>query len=224
LHASVTLEDICQELRCIRQDMQRFMPYDPWEQLSCQTTASKKCKLRDNLKVLYHMVACVVSGVVDNDSDDANPNQRVVAAHLWPKSQATRFESWKATISSSTCAGIDDASNGLFLLKEIEEAYDKKRVCFVCNPFDISMEFKVLDKNLLLQKPAGCSQTYEELSQSIIRSPTINNIMRPSFHILSRHAFHAVDHASLRTWVTPQQKTELHNLIKVSSPQKIEDV
>mmetsp|Transcript_41550 Transcript_41550/g.96994 ORF Transcript_41550/g.96994 Transcript_41550/m.96994 type:complete len:116 (+) Transcript_41550:410-757(+) len=115
------------------------------------------------------------------------------------------------------------------MLKSIEEAYDAKRVCFLCDPFKCEICFKVLDPSLIGADdngnrpfPAGCTTSYFELDSTTVKSPSIESNKRPSFQILSFHAKLSVQSALHRGWITQQQSDKLQSTIKVSSPPKKE--
>mmetsp|Transcript_30898 Transcript_30898/g.74580 ORF Transcript_30898/g.74580 Transcript_30898/m.74580 type:complete len:110 (+) Transcript_30898:337-666(+) len=108
------------------------------------------------------------------------------------------------------------------MLKEIEQAYDSKRVCFLCNPFEITITFTVLDKSLLSGAvyPAGCKTSFADLDKRQIGPPSIGFDKRPSFQILSQHAKCAVQNAFDRGWITAEQKASHESWIQVASPDK----
>ena len=207
----------------LKQKLEVLTPIDPWECLSSNSSQTSKSKLRQNLETLYHpegaKIMCVVSKVVDDTKADGGV--RVVAAHLWPRSSGLNFAAWSSGRSQSTaCKDIDSAANGLFLLKDIEKAFDDKRVCFICDPFNVELQFFVLDPLLLAQDlcPKGCSTTWSALHQKRIKSPEIEMNKRPAFQILSHHASLSVDAAFRKGWLTANEKSDLKSSIQVTSP------
>jgi HNH endonuclease len=206
----------------------RVSSVDPWEILSTSSTLSQKSRLRNTLTALYAHdgIKCIVSGVKDDASK--MQHERVVTAHLWPRSRAAEFQLWKSGRNNGEiCMGIDDAQNGLFFLNDIEKAYDKKRVCFLCDPFKCELVFTVLDPSLLRDNefgakpcPSGCTRTYFELDSTRITSPVIDMDRRPSFQILSFHASWAVESALRKRWISKEKHCELANSIKILSPVK----
>jgi hypothetical protein len=204
-------------LNTIKQEVMSQRSIDPWEKVA-QSTKSQKSQLKKHMKMFYDNigVTCMVTGTPDRK--DQGDGFRVVAAHLWPFSGVEDFSVWqsqrKETILSD---GIDDPRNGMFLLRDIEHAYDNRFVIFVCNPFTYSMQLKVLNPGLKGQKPRGCDKTFAELEEIIIQEPTISNTKRPSFKIISYHARRAVTLAKTG-WLSLTEKDELLNRISICSP------
>jgi len=193
-----------------------------WEHLSEKTPSSQGDNLRQELVLLYHggdlaHVNCFVSGV----KDDAKQAQslRVVASHLWPRSKRETFSQWKEDGSITSCDGINDAANGLLLLNDIENDFDKGKVCFLCNPFNMTVKFYVLDTILRenLDRPRGSPESYKKLHEKVIQ---VEDGRRPSFQILSMHAKEAVDVAERQGWITVGEATRLREGIKVASPRQ----
>ena len=197
-----------------RQEFELFANNDPWDDHSSTTSNSNRRNLRDALCKQY-AEECMVSDVTDNV--DAK-GSRVVAAHLWPRSKTSLFVRWQQSIREDVCDDIDDARNGMFLLQDIETAYDKKKIFFLCHPFQLKMQLKVLDPRIKNKKPAGCTKTFKELEQVVIEQPKITRDRRPSFKILSRHAMKAIETAP-KKWLTEEQKRDLYAVIQVISPE-----
>mmetsp|Transcript_18240 Transcript_18240/g.35603 ORF Transcript_18240/g.35603 Transcript_18240/m.35603 type:complete len:358 (+) Transcript_18240:140-1213(+) len=211
----------------LHKSVERVVPDDPWDAVSGSSTSTESQgeTLRKKLETLYvgdgGKIKCIVSGVEDVKSRPQK--ERVVAAHLWPRSRGVSFEQWKLGNPNTSCGGIDDGTNGLFLLKGIEEAYDHKRVCFLCDPLQIQIRFTVLDPSLrdVSPCPAGTEgRTYETLHGKEIGAPDIFLEKRPSFQILSRHAMFAVQHACDKGWITVGEKSRHEESIQAVSPSK----
>jgi len=86
-----------------------------------------------------------------------------------------------------TGQGVDHPKNGMFLLKAIESAFDRRQVCFICDPFTRSITFKVLDPDLTRKRqPVGSTtQVFEDMDG---KRECFNDDKRPLFALLSRHA------------------------------------
>jgi hypothetical protein len=183
---------------------------DPWEHTSALTTNEVLRELRDNMKRFYGTrVECFVSGVHDDPSLEMR--QRVLAAHTWP-----RFKSPPFNVSLRS---IDDAANGMFLLHDIEKAFDLRRVCFLCCPFQRTMQFYVLDPSLHAVSPTRCNETFAELHSTII---SVDPQRRPSFRLLSLHCLRAALHAVKQGWISPEEANQLETFYQVSSPDRME--
>jgi hypothetical protein len=202
-------------IAALREDIKLLSFDDPWDGLTAQTTKSKKSNLWKNLSQWYE-VKCMVTGVIGVKGKQQGQDM-VVAAHLWPRSKERSFCRWQTSLDVAVCEDIDQPQNGMFLRKDIEEAYDSQRIIFVCNPFDITIQLKVLDPTLLTQTPTGCGMTYKDLEQVVIGKPTITREKRPSFRVLSLHAMRAVQTAPA-TWLSHDDKIKLLAIAQVSSP------
>ena len=192
--------------------LQLITPYNPWAALT-SSKGSKSGELKDNLLRQYGSPpTCLVSGVVQTK------DILVVGAHVWPKSKKEEFSNWKNQIGETICESLDDVSNGILLLEDIEKAFDKQRVTFLCDPFKISLKLLVLDSNLKGVLPKGCSKTYEQLEQCNIGDPRISQGRRPSFKLLAYHATTAVRAAVNKKWISEERKNQLLQSIEPTSP------
>jgi len=201
-------------LLSLKKDIDFFTNNDPWESLSSQSTDSSKGVLRADLEKWYKDKLCMVSGV---KGSKGNGRDAVIAAHLWPQSKGAAFFGWQNSLKETVCTTIHDKRNGMFLLKEIEEAYDAKRIIFICDPFHPIMRLRVLDPSLKGQTPSGCAQTFEKLEENLIKEPKITTKKRPSFRILSHHAQQAVRSAPI-SWLSESEKQQILGDISVISP------
>lgn len=227
---------ILEELRVLREESSaikkkvelmeknmRFMSFiDPWGSLSSQTSNSNRVSLRDALFRRYKCekggAKCLVTDVVDLDSGDER--DRVVAAHLFPQCRESEFFTWQKSRKETICSSIDHAPNGMFLLKDIEVAYDQQKICFLCCAIDLSIQLKVLDPELRQLFPTRCSKTFQELEEAVIRQPKITFKKRPSFRILSNHARFALDHAEQKGWLSAAERSGLDTIVQLCSPHK----
>ncbi len=213
--------DVTAKLKTFEKRM-RFLPrIDPWGSLVTQTSYTSKTSLRHALMNHYNYnpedkVKCMVTGI--EDMVGGGERERVVAAHLFPRSRKEMFFAWQGTIKQTVCDSIDNALNGMFLLKDIEAAYDGQKICFLCNALELSIRLKVLDPQIKKQRPTRCDKTFEELEAVIIKNPTITYTNRPSFRILSCHAQAALDEAESKGWLNSAEKDGLDTIIQLCSP------
>eukprot|EP00281_Chroomonas_sp_CCMP1168_P025899 CAMPEP_0206226398 /NCGR_PEP_ID=MMETSP0047_2-20121206/8080_1 /ASSEMBLY_ACC=CAM_ASM_000192 /TAXON_ID=195065 /ORGANISM="Chroomonas mesostigmatica_cf, Strain CCMP1168" /LENGTH=187 /DNA_ID=CAMNT_0053649503 /DNA_START=601 /DNA_END=1164 /DNA_ORIENTATION=- len=138
---------------------------------------------------------------------------RVVAEHLWPKSAA-------ATFPLELKYGVNNPSNSIFFHQCIEKQFDQLRVCLVCNPFDISATFVVLDQELLLQDVEGTGHDFKYLDKKYLK---FDEDKRPSFQLLSRHAQQAFAHPGNKQWMPEEDLLSFKSVLQVGSPQKSAD-
>ena len=216
-------QQMAEERRSREQQLQRMeshlsrlslsQNFDPWDSMSKRTNTSGRHRLRSNLLAMYKETPpkCLVSGKTHDPSLDQS--RQVVAAHIWPRRHGEQYP--------KDGGSVDDATNGLFLLHDIETAFDAKKVCFVCDPFQRSIMFKVLDQNLKTTLPSGCEQSYAELDEKQICF--VGTESRPSFELLSIHAGFAVDEGlkSANNWLGSSEARKLKDAISVVSPAKV---
>mmetsp|Transcript_7362 Transcript_7362/g.11308 ORF Transcript_7362/g.11308 Transcript_7362/m.11308 type:complete len:251 (+) Transcript_7362:152-904(+) len=165
---------------------------DPWEGLS--STSSTSPDFRARLSAFYGSTNCLLT------SRDGT------AAHIWPRSRG---------FSMPTGLGVDHPKNGMFLLRAIELAFDKRQVCFLCDPFRRSITFKVLDPNLKGQSVGSTAQVFQDLEG---KPKCFKDDKRPSFDLLSRHAKSAIRFAMRQNTISEQDGAKLLETVVVSSP------
>mmetsp|Transcript_32011 Transcript_32011/g.78534 ORF Transcript_32011/g.78534 Transcript_32011/m.78534 type:complete len:147 (+) Transcript_32011:272-712(+) len=142
---------------------------------------------------------------------------RVIAAHIWPKSGADSFP------FDAVSEGVNNTCNGIFLLKSIEKAFDKLQVCFVCNPFNITVTFVVLHGGIVNQDipgtrtESGGMMKFRNLHMKILN---FDKDKRPSFRLLSRHAQQAFAHPYNTKWMANDEMCSFQNALQVGSPEK----
>jgi hypothetical protein len=183
-------------------------PDDPWEAMSQVTTHSSSQTLRRNLKKLYgDDTCCFLTGAKHNSS--LPQDEQVVAAHIWPGCRRDSF-----------VGEIDGACNGLLLLRPVEIAFDKRQVIFLCNPFDKSIVFRVLDPGLN-DISVYETTTFNKLDNKVVRC---DGQKRPSFKLLSRHANSAVNLARTNQWIDDSLAKEMLDQITLASPETSRDM
>jgi len=189
-------------------------PENPWAEMartSAASDTSSQQNFRSRLSMFYghgesQKPKCIVTGV-----EDAPDNFRVVAAHIWPRSAAETFPF--KTLEN----GVNNPSNGMFLHQTIEQDMDRLRVCFVCDPFQISAKFVVLHKGILEQNLQGTNFKYNDLQFKELKF-TIEQ--RPSFQLLSKHAQQAFNHSGNELSMNEQDVECFKAVLQVGSPQK----
>jgi hypothetical protein len=147
-----------------------------WESSSTASTAStatsdsdskkrkrneKKTKQAEFRKaaITYHQLdeqnpRCMVTGAVA-------PGRAGKAAHIIPDRMAMDPKLSKYELSS---ADVHSTRNSLFLLAELEAAFDQMAICFYINPFTKAMHTKVLNRNVCTgQITSNYSITYEHI-------------------------------------------------------------
>ena len=119
---------------------------DPWDSISHSTTDTMREIFKKDLEREYGPAKCMVTGVqVEN---------KVVAAHIWP---ASACDSIRLGTLNLTTDDIMTWRNGIFLLKELERSFDRKRVGFVYISSTDKFIFRVFDGTLLNTTVSGAS-------------------------------------------------------------------
>jgi predicted restriction endonuclease len=119
------------------------------------------------------------------------------AAHIWPHKTGGR----DLDQFGLTPADVHKARNGLLLCNAIEEAFDRKRVCFQYNGLDKTFRFWVLDP-ALLDETVGDKEwatTFRDLHERQLLFPED----RPPFRrLLYWHAHCSMRWAKRNKWST----------------------
>jgi hypothetical protein len=117
---------------------------DPWDGINTSQVSSRLRKSFAQKVVTYYFgdksaaATCMITG------EAASTERLVVCAHIWPYfSLGKGLEKLGLSRDHVHCA-----SNGLMLLKVIEEAFDAKRVAFQYCRHDDTFLFRVLDPTL----------------------------------------------------------------------------
>lgn len=173
----------------------RHNEVDPWEGLD--STSSTSTSFRSRLKYFYGSTMCLLTPMEGT------------AAHIWPRSRGFCFP-------SSSSVSVNHPKNGMFLVKAIEEAFDRRQVCFICDPFTRSIAFKVLNPKLKEQQ-VGSTTTFGKLDGKCVH---FDDDRRPSFALLSRHAQSAIKFAMCEKMISDQDGGQLLQIVVVSSPQR----
>jgi hypothetical protein len=164
------LEQLERNQKNFEKQLDLVAAYNPW----ATRTKSKQSRKDALLKALRHVCGmpetCLLSRVVE----DKDQQIYVSAAHLWPSCNPDKFKEFEQNTGEKICETIDDASNGMLLLSDIEQAYDSQKIVFLCQPFDVSLRLLVLDPGLKDVCPKGCTKKFRELEQCVIGKPTIH--------------------------------------------------
>jgi hypothetical protein len=211
------LDQLDRNQKFIEKQLKLLSAYNPWATLS-STAASKRDALKKALRRTYGTPeVCLISGVMEAKDKGIE----VTAAHLWPACRPDEFKQWEDNAGERICEFIDDAANGMLMLRDIEQAYDYQRIVFICDPFVVSFKLLVLDPRLKDTCPTGCTRTFKQLEECIIGKPRIDNERRPSFKVLSYHASLSVRAAVSKGWLTLEACRKLLETIEVVSPPKL---
>jgi len=120
-----------------------------------------------------------------------------VAAHLWPSSKRDEVE--LLSKYKLNAEDIESPRNSLFLLKELEGAFDRKELCFTWDPFAVKLKVNILNPKLLDQKIREDNNiTYHDIDQKPINIPSGK---LPFLRILSFHAEIAFAAAYHKRWI-----------------------
>lgn len=184
---------------------------DPWEDMSTGHSSAHSGigRLRGNLSASGLPVVCFVTGTADDKTKPDQCGERVVAAHIWPNNAA-----YPPPVQLP--CGVSDSKNGLFLLHDIEVAFDHRQVCFLCDPFALTITFKVLDPSLRPTAPRGCPRTFGELDGTVVE---VTLDQRPSFVLLGKHVEKSTLYAVNSAWMTHDDRNALRPFWQLSSPQ-----
>lgn len=97
---------------------------------------------------------------------------------------------------------IDSPRNGFLALKSIEEAFDRKEVCFLYSPTTQNLHLKVLNPVLLnkkLRKDINCTRLFSHVDNAVLRLPAG---VFPFRRCLSMHAKLSFSMALDFKWIT----------------------
>ena len=182
------------------------MNVDPWDMIHPQhrfTSNSSSTSGGKNFRKALETECgntCQVTGVSDPKA--------LKAAHIWPKSQAR-------LLPVQTQYPVHSAKNGIMLAKAVEEAFDKRQVCFIKNPLSSQIEFCVLDSGILEQEAAS------GLKFAAIHGRPLNMSRHsPSYTLLSLHAGSALKKAMREQSTSDAKLDSIINATQFASPPK----
>jgi hypothetical protein len=88
---------------------------------------------------------------------------------------------------------IDNPRNGMLMYRPIEQAFDRKQLCFIYNPFNQAFVVKVLKPDLLRE------ELFQDIDGKSLRFPPDRC---PYRRILSMHAKFSFSKAYKKQWIT----------------------
>ena len=141
----------------------------------------------------------------------------VIAGHIW-KSCKHGVGLQRFGLQRSDAAS---ARNGLLMLKDIEDAFDVKDVCFVYNPVAREFRLRVLKPALLDRTIANSSKTFREIDNAKLKHRT-GKI--PYRRLLSFHARCAFKAAKERGWITSEEEAAFQPYHDLSDTASVPDV
>jgi hypothetical protein len=99
-------------------------------------------------------------------------------------------------------ADLNNPRNGLLMLKDIENAFDRKQLCFLYQPFGETAEriflVKVLDPDIKQMTITGTTKNFTDIDMTHLQVPK-NRI--PYRRLLSFHARCSFHHAKEIGWI-----------------------
>mmetsp|Transcript_4235 Transcript_4235/g.8867 ORF Transcript_4235/g.8867 Transcript_4235/m.8867 type:complete len:470 (+) Transcript_4235:423-1832(+) len=157
-----------------------------WERESARTTGSKRnLKFRATVISFYERTSkskkSVKCQILDEFTPTSEAQDIIIAAHIW-KASARGQALEEFGLSSED---INNARNGLFLTKGIEDAFDKQQVCFLYNVLESRLVLWVADSSLMSEKILGSTKKFSDVHQKPLLCPPDR---MPYRRLLSWHA------------------------------------
>jgi len=133
--------------------------------------------------------------MVTNDWFSAN---LVIASHIWmTKTRGKGLPKFGLSVTD-----LNNARNGILILKDIEDAFDKKQVCILYQPFgEVATRvflIKVLDPGIMGNTITGTSKTFADIHMTKLHMP---NNKFPYRRLLSFHARCSYKRAMDMQWI-----------------------
>lgn len=144
--------------------------------------------------------------------------QLVIASHLWPNKQhGVGLDKFNLTINDTY-----NARNGILMLKDIEKAFDTKRLCFIYDPFQKKFIVRVLDPDIIntVISNTDPSITFGNINDKILQHPSGKF---PFPRILSHHAKCTFSHAQEKNWITAEQCISFKHYFELSEGATVPD-
>lgn len=157
-----------------------------WERESARTTGSKRnAKFRAKVIAFYERASKSNKNVKCQILDEFTPvgeaQEKIIAAHIWKAS--TRGQALDEF--GLHPSDVNDARNGLFLTKGIEDAFDKQQVCFLYNLLECRLILWVADPSIMTQTILGSDKIFSDVHQQPLLCP---DGKMPYRRLLSWHA------------------------------------
>ena len=170
---------------------------DCWHSTSC--TVIESSSFKDSLVAFYGCARETDNYLKCMLTDNFYPRNEVRASHIIKRS--TDGDTMNLY---GLPPNIDHVRNGLLLLGPIEEAFDRKDICFLYNSLSKQLVAKVLNPNLMNESMAGphsapYSLTYGSVDGLVLQLPS--DTVFPYRRALSMHAKFAFSRALHRGWI-----------------------
>jgi hypothetical protein len=171
---------------------------DPWENIRSTSTEALKAITGSHLENLLHFYpickkTCMVLGVIQKAD--------IICSHIWPAHTGGRgLESFNLRQED-----VNNPRNFLRLHKDIERAFDHKRLYFeyVSGPSPLIMRVVLLDPQLQSEEIKfnnGTSKPFSSIHNQIL-SHQFTEDKKPFLRLLSLHAHHAITKAKSQNWI-----------------------
>ena len=122
----------------------------------------------------------------------------VIASHIW----MTKTRGKGLSRFGLSVADLNNARNGLLMLKDIEDAFDKKQVCILYQPFGAVATrvflIKILDPSIMGNTITGTLETFAMINMTQLSMP---NNKFPYRRLLSFHARCSYKRARDMGWI-----------------------
>lgn len=160
-------------------------------------TSASHCSRDDSLAVRNDSVAyyglqdenvCQVLGAVNSS------NVSVINAHIWPRHAAADM-----IIFNLQPDQIHSPQNVLRLQKEIERAFDSRRLTFVATNHDDNLVVKILDPSAMSEPLSGTNKTFRDIDGHFLEFP---NRKLPFRRLLANHCVLAHKKAREKGWIS----------------------
>lgn len=214
------VENLNKEVKLIRQNMMlsQLFAISPYEARIADSVESPTYKhWRQDLKRNYYNCdSCLITGVKQNSKLDSNDPLFVRAAHIIPKSYMVIFEEKFKNERFDNIAWKDhwfanDCKNGMFMIKFLEDAFDKRRFCIIPDALREShYHIYVLDETLIKQL------TTFEIELPLQKTIVLKAAQLPYRRSLYCQAVSGVQKAIKKGWI--DENHELYDLDNFYEP------
>lgn len=199
-----------------------ILNYDIWtesgrsriEQQNFKKRLISYYRRKSALYVFNNKIGCMVTNQYHNKN-------KIIASHLWKNSLHGRgLHKFGLTLNDAT-----SYRNGILMLKHIEEQFDVKYLCFICNPFEAERKITIKILNpVLLDVTINESDpplTFRDINGFVLQHPAE---VFPFRRILSFHALCSHKFASSKGWITENEANVFENYHALSETASIPDI
>ena len=189
------------EVRELRNEF-NVSEYDVWTEqgrTEVEQTAFKngliKYYRRNSFVPFSNQLHCMVTSEWHNRED-------VIASHIWPsKTRGKGLPKFGLSFND-----LMNPRNGFLVLKDIEDKFDRKQLCFLYDPLVNPGKYvvKILDpsiRGLIIKKSKGESRTFESIDGAELQHPPGKF---PYRRLLGFHARCAYAIAREKNWIPPE--------------------